>query len=68
MCRSSFDGDIIFSSGLTVHAALSGHSSGETRDELHQDTVAVTVNEDAPAITFLTHGLGARTKLNNKKG
>ena len=51
-------GILFFSSGLTVHAFFSGHSSGETREELHQDTIAVTVNEDAPAITFLTHGLG----------
>ena len=49
---------LFFPSGLTVHAAFSGHSSGETREELHQDTIAVTVNDDAPAITFLTHGLG----------
>lgn len=30
---------LFFSSGLTVHAAFSGHSSGETREELHQDTL-----------------------------
>ena len=49
---------LLFSPKLTVHAAFSGHSSEFTLEKLHTDTIATTVNSDAPAITFLTHGLG----------
>jgi hypothetical protein len=49
---------ISLSSGLTVNATFSGHSSALTREQLQTQTRAMTVNMDAPAITFLTHGLG----------
>jgi len=48
----------LFSSRLSVNAAFSGYSTGITREELHTATIASMVNEDEPAITFLTHGLG----------